>query len=356
MNAFFPLISPYDVISGLAVFAVSYWIGLCLLRSASCKPVPAEKRWLPVLLLFSGIGAAIFVTAPVAAVAKYQDWCQSFKSCIFHDSRLSYYFTGLAIASGILMSVYRISEGVPSRALRTRSLALLISGFALLTYVHNRSLQYDMADYVSPWDRARRVACLPGPALDDLDPVSLITRGSRISVHPGFDVNSYWRSYLTGIRTSQRCATSTDQLTDMLPQAVPGIAYSFNRGGSGVAFLGNGWSQPEEWGTWSASNEANIVVLPKNHPTRMKLTLSAFIYPPIASQRAQVSINGDVVADLVLTSPVPGTIEISLPPNREERVLNLDFRLPDARSPKEIGMSADERRLSIGLISLDFLQ
>ncbi|MDC7784335.1 hypothetical protein PQJ75_06625 [Rhodoplanes sp. TEM] len=167
----------------------------------------ARPRYFVLVAIF--LLAAMMVTAPVAIVEKYQNWCQAFVFCMFVDTRLSFVFLGGAGASFIL-GLNRIARTTSLSNAVTWSLAFLLAVLAALVFSRNTLLERDMRDYVSGWERAKLLACVSD---DDLDArrqelPSLIEPRKRISFHPNFDVAAYWLAYVRSTRGRIDCGTA----------------------------------------------------------------------------------------------------------------------------------------------------
>jgi hypothetical protein len=73
----------------------------------------------------------------------------------------------------------------------------------------------------------------------------------------------------------------------------------------------------------------------------------------------EVSINGIRIANQMTLKQAKGnTLEIKLPTGiiKAGEPLNVDFRSLDAISPMAAGLGPDERKLGIGLVSIQFIR
>lgn len=117
-----------------------------------------------------------------------------------------------------------------------------------------------------------------------------------------------------------------------------------------------GFSKTEYIGRWTEKPVAKLTcVSPKLNGKpydRVLLETGAFFGVP--KQRLQVVQNGVPVKEFVYdqNNPHP-TLEIDLQPDAEGKSV-LELRLPDARSPQELGLSSDTRVLGILLETLEF--
>jgi hypothetical protein len=157
----------------------------------------------------------------------------------------------------------------------------------------------------------------------------------------------------------------------------------FRPGGNSAAYLGEGWSEKgDEWAHWTDGRRATLRLHnpPAASPQRIKtaaslvthgpyvleMTMSAFVPPQHPRQRVTVSLNGQRLGELELTKAQvgsgPATIHLPVPPGVETREargdgarggeLLLQLDLPDAQSPKNLGLSDDFRQLGVAMIEL----
>lgn len=123
---------------------------------------------------------------------------------------------------------------------------------------------------------------------------------------------------------------------------------------AGDEYLWYGWSGREQMARWTDRGSAAIVFsLADVRTSVLRLEMAAFVAPPrLAAQRVRITINNQVVASLTLSQPQQNTYSFQLPRDllRKENVLT--FELPDAQSPKSLGVSEDGRLLGISLRSI----
>lgn len=132
---------------------------------------------------------------------------------------------------------------------------------------------------------------------------------------------------------------------------------AFRKDLNGRCFLGDGWSAtPEEWGIWSIGKLVKLDLrVPKDEPKYLTLDLRAFVTKTFPSQKIIVSINNRELSAMTLNSFEKNIIKIPLT-KQEQAAKNLEIsiHLPDAISPKKLGVSDDNRELGVGLKSLRF--
>lgn len=134
----------------------------------------------------------------------------------------------------------------------------------------------------------------------------------------------------------------------------------FTSDGNGGAHLLHGWWAPEAWGTWSEGDSASVALdLPKPPVSDLELVIEghAFLDPKHPAQKIHVSVNRKRLAtlDYVLGRDEPVRrvrIPQALAGARNGRLL-LRFDFANPASPASVGLSADGRRLGLGLVGLE---
>ena len=149
------------------------------------------------------------------------------------------------------------------------------------------------------------------------------------------------------------------ELSQLAPTLNIGEVVDFTKAGNGRAnFMLGGWGFTEDWGTWATDQLSKVVLpLPKGEPTKLIIKANAFLSPQHSEQVVEVSINGIRIADqMVLKQSKDNTLEIKLPSGFKTagEALTIEFRSLDAISPMTAGLSPDERKLGIGLVSTQF--
>jgi hypothetical protein len=138
------------------------------------------------------------------------------------------------------------------------------------------------------------------------------------------------------------------------------IPYTINFAASGNAqrFINTGFCNAEEWGTWSCAKKVSISFKFKNEelkkPTYMNLTIKALVsknHP----QTFEFYLNGKLISSKTYTSKdkFPQTIALNIS-NIIQNENTLVIKVPNAASPKSLGINNDTRELGIGLISIEF--
>ena len=119
-----------------------------------------------------------------------------------------------------------------------------------------------------------------------------------------------------------------------------------------------GWSSiHENWGVWSVDKKAVLTLLTPHYPVQaLVLETRAFVGPKKEAQNISVSIDNQKPINFRLTNFDKNIIKIPIKNKlaTNNSLIVVKFDLPDASSPKELGLSDDTRLLGIGLISSKF--
>ncbi|WP_431481998.1 DUF6311 domain-containing protein [Pseudomonas thivervalensis] len=155
-----------------------------------------------------------------------------------------------------------------------------------------------------------------------------------------------------GWKTCTECPPFADETLDV--QVKIGERQVFSRIN---AMLSDGWGRVEEWGTWSEGLEAEVVLRIPPEARALSIETAAFVQPSHTRQRVEVSINGVAALSTQFTRLQDNTLELPLTQAIRETIgaegrLRVQFHLPDAISPKALGLGSDERVMALGLKSL----
>lgn len=130
-----------------------------------------------------------------------------------------------------------------------------------------------------------------------------------------------------------------------------------------ILYQGEGWSSPEQKGTWTDGSRAKIE-LPLQSVPDSGLKVSAKIESVFLSERhpkqtVQVKINGELITTWTFTLGQPllqsYVFQIPAAVAQQQIPLSLTFNILDPMSPQELGVSADSRKLGISINRLTFL-
>lgn len=120
-------------------------------------------------------------------------------------------------------------------------------------------------------------------------------------------------------------------------------------------YLWYGWSGREVFSHWTNSGKAAVVFsvaepTQKQQGIKMKIYGGPFIAPgKVNAQRVTVELNDKTIAQWTLTNPEPAEHTIEIPAKLLRERNALVFRLPDAASPRTLGVSEDWRLLGFNV-------
>lgn len=123
----------------------------------------------------------------------------------------------------------------------------------------------------------------------------------------------------------------------------------------GTFILGSGWSSPEAWGVWSDGKKSELVFpcdarqyYGPDKPFSLSLALRPFL-----EQRVAVTGKSGTLWEGPITT-VDQVVRVNVPAaDCEAGQYRIRLEIPGAISPADKGMSADARRLGIGLSSFE---
>lgn len=112
----------------------------------------------------------------------------------------------------------------------------------------------------------------------------------------------------------------------------------------------HGLSNPEAWGTWSTGSEV-LLEFANFLPSKFKLTLEALAFGPNA-EKEFVLIVGNQKRSFQLGLE-PKYVTFDFEDHHCERLIKI--MVPSPTAPSSLGLSADDRKLGIGLIKIEIL-
>jgi hypothetical protein len=134
-----------------------------------------------------------------------------------------------------------------------------------------------------------------------------------------------------------------------------GSAIDFRAGGNADLYEAEGWGQPEDGGSWTVGGRS-VLTLTLSAPPTTDLVLTfkahAFTPPQHPSFREILRVNNTDVVDWSVTAPqVEKQVRLShdLVPSR---LLRIEFFNQEPRSPAELGLSTDVRKLGLAIETL----
>lgn len=135
-----------------------------------------------------------------------------------------------------------------------------------------------------------------------------------------------------------------------------GTSIQFGMEGNSDPFRGSGWGSQLNGHSWTKAKKANIhISLPDYTPGRLKLKADFIPYvrgTKVPQQRIGVSVNGTKITDWVATSAEVTTKEVVIPERLTGETLHIEFSLPDAVSPADLGLGADRKSLGIAMLQM----
>jgi SAM-dependent methyltransferase len=169
---------------------------------------------------------------------------------------------------------------------------------------------------------------------------------SGLTVHRSRNPSSHWADIV--IARAPVCLEAGDRL-------------DFASEGRGLQCLCAGWSDSEDFGTWSCDDLADVqfALGISLRDSTVLLIVDFVVFLALGSERreVEVSVNGRAVASWAFEgrTPVRVTREVVVPPELrgQDATLRLRFRVVAPVSPKELGLSNDPRRLGLALSSIE---
>lgn len=132
-----------------------------------------------------------------------------------------------------------------------------------------------------------------------------------------------------------------------------GDIISFAKRRSGTELLGAGWYYPEDWGVWANGNQASLNIPISNEvPKEIEICLKLFTPRAEMKQNFTVCLTGHSCKNI--NSSQESTIFIRTKVRRviDSKSISIIFKLNTLYKPEDFGIGADDRDLSIGLISI----
>lgn len=133
-----------------------------------------------------------------------------------------------------------------------------------------------------------------------------------------------------------------------------GSEIRFEAGGNSEAFRRGDWSKPEDWGTWTEGHRV-VLSLPLDRAptTSLELTVAAkaFLIPGShPNLRAWVVCGSTILTEWVLDSAGIQELNLRIPAELITRnnPFTVAFHILNPVSPKELGLSEDDRPLGLG--------
>ena len=127
------------------------------------------------------------------------------------------------------------------------------------------------------------------------------------------------------------------------------LSFSRKSGAAAMAYVIEGTGNPEDDYTWT-NGGALVLAFKLKRRRSLSVTLRCGTFLP--EEHVVAKVGGRIIADVMARGD--GKLSFSLPADafQEDGMARLTLELPDARSPLELGMSADLRRLALRLYAL----
>lgn len=164
---------------------------------------------------------------------------------------------------------------------------------------------------------------------------------------------------LTGCGRAPQTNTPPSALPTPVPPAPisilePGRPVTLGSNGENNRYLRAGWSHPEPEFTWTEGDRAILTfrVPAPAGPLALEMTLAGLTKTPVLpAQPVTVKVNGEALADWQVgdRAAFRAVIPARLVP--ADGVVNVEFGLPKAATPAELGLGADPRRLAVQAFS-----
>lgn len=141
-----------------------------------------------------------------------------------------------------------------------------------------------------------------------------------------------------------------------------GETYYFHAGSRSISLLGAGWGEPAFWGVWSVAPEATLTCAPfppPREPVVWRAAVRAFVWPQHPTLEVEVFVHDVPIGRWRFDHRHDrGVVErlVTIPTELVQHdPVALRFRIPGCVSPRELGLSRDERRLGIGLVKAQWV-
>ena len=179
---------------------------------------------------------------------------------------------------------------------------------------------------------------------------SLVTSGNRDR-----DVTNVWL-LMSDEADKKLMFTGMELEPYTFPRYIAGSKILFSNNGNSDQFVIDGFSHSESWGRWTESSRALLALegLPTGGALTLKLTAIGYVNDKLKKQRVEILANGRPIGKWLVMNRQAHTQELAIDANflDESGRLVLEFKLPDAISPKSLVGGDDARPLGIGFVEL----
>lgn len=130
-----------------------------------------------------------------------------------------------------------------------------------------------------------------------------------------------------------------------------GTKIIFGKDGTSDKFLMTGWSYPEDGSTWTEGYKSVLGIPTTKTDSDLNLTITAIQFT--TQQRVYVTVNDYQIGEWCFNGSNVQEKSIIIPHETlNDRVQYITFDLPDAKSPKNLGLSEDGRTLALAVRSI----
>ena len=138
---------------------------------------------------------------------------------------------------------------------------------------------------------------------------------------------------------------------------VPRSHILFTRNEEFSTCTSEGMGQAEEFGTWTIQKKVSIrCQIPQQNktlPSKLEIETSGFL-DHVTQQRVLVNVKNQSPVEYTFNDQKPNHLMKLTLPNEKSNEVQIEFSLPDAISPKQLGIGEDARRLGISIKSITF--
>ncbi|CQR71120.1 hypothetical protein SOV_46270 [Sporomusa ovata DSM 2662] len=132
----------------------------------------------------------------------------------------------------------------------------------------------------------------------------------------------------------------------------------FRSSGNSFLYTCDGFHAAEDWGTWVDGCCAELIIPSEAicQPAFIQFKLQAYVNSLLPQQHIKVTVNKQAVTEffISLSDNQPFLINLALPEQCDNFYL-LQFEIPNAKSPQELGLSDETRKLGLGFIEAAFI-
>jgi hypothetical protein len=130
--------------------------------------------------------------------------------------------------------------------------------------------------------------------------------------------------------------------------------FDLSKSGTVDSKMFRGLSEAEDHGRWTDGNKVYFGCIVRGAaPKRLVLDLRGFIYGPLTRQRVIARVNGNPPQEFLVSSQ--REIALDFPALDEGSIVIVDIVLPDAISPRNLGLSIDARHLAVTIKTAHFV-